>query len=93
MSGRATFHTRIAAAVNHIVASQQYSSQDSAGYAPMKYRDTSSASAPRIHRIVTISTSDAASDKTQNENLKSAEQLCLNYLRISSYPPVSFYSI
>ena len=76
MSGRATFHTRIATALNHIVASKQFSSQDSAGYVPMKYRETPQNSVPLPHRIVGLSASTSSTSQ-EDEKRKAADALCL----------------
>ena len=78
MSGKATFHTKIARAINHIVNSKQYSSQDSAGYAPLKTRNITSQRMPLPHRIVYATESTTTSEPEENEGRQTVDSICLS---------------
>ena len=89
MSGKATFHTKVARAINHIVTSKQYSSLDSAGSAPMKYRKTSNA-LPLPHRIYGLESTNQSAPEPEEDQMKSVNELCLFHLIFNHH--ITLYS-
>lgn len=77
MSGKATFHTKIARAFNHFVTSKQYSSQDSAGYVPLKYRNLNKNKIQLPHRISGYDDYKTTNQESEKEKLNKVDDLCL----------------